>query len=80
MRKFDFKKIDAFATCKSDGNPAGYIRLNSFCDINDEDMLKIANELKGFVNEVGYMTKIGNDSYKLRYFLKEKLNFVVMQL
>ena len=24
MRKFDFKKIDAFATCKSDGNPAGY--------------------------------------------------------
>ena len=42
----------SFATCKSDGNPAGYIRLNSFDDINDEDMLKIASELKGFVSEV----------------------------
>jgi len=72
MRKFDFKKIDAFATCKSDGNPAGYIKLNSFGDINDEDMLKIASQLKGFVNEVGYVAKIDNNSYKLRYFSSER--------
>ncbi len=27
MKKLPFKKIDAFATNRSDGNPAGYINL-----------------------------------------------------
>lgn len=72
MKKFEFKKIDAFATNTSDGNPAGYIRLNSFDDINDKDMLKIANQLKGFVNEVGYVAKAEDDKYKFRYFSSER--------
>ena len=46
MKKFKFKKIDAFATEKSDGNPAGYIWLNSHSDIDDKEMLQIAKELK----------------------------------
>ena len=29
MKEFIFKKIDAFATTKSDGNPAGYMCI---CD------------------------------------------------
>ena len=33
MKEFRFKKIDAFATEKSDGNPAGYIWLNSHSDL-----------------------------------------------
>lgn len=72
MRKFDFKKIDAFTTYNSDGNPAGYIRLDSINDINDEDMLRIAKELKGFVNEIGYVSKVDNTNYKLRYFSSER--------
>lgn len=72
MRKFDFKKIDAFATESSEGNPAGYILLNSFNDILDDEMLRIAKELKGFVNEVGYMAEGDNDTYKLRYFSSER--------
>lgn len=72
MKRFDFKKIDAFATKNSDGNPAGYILLDSFCDINDEEMQKIAKELKGYVNEVGYISKTDKDTYKLRYFSSER--------
>ena len=72
MKKFDFKKIDAFATSHSEGNPAGYIRLESFSDINDEDMLQIARELKGFVNEVGYLAQVDKESYKFRYFSSER--------
>ncbi|WP_105616380.1 PhzF family phenazine biosynthesis protein [Vallitalea okinawensis] len=72
MKSFTFKKIDAFATNNSDGNPAGYISLNSFNDINDNEMLKIASQLRGYVNEVGYITKSDNRKYTLRYFSAER--------
>ncbi|PKM49696.1 MAG: PhzF family phenazine biosynthesis protein [Firmicutes bacterium HGW-Firmicutes-7] len=72
MKEFLFKKIDAFATKYSDGNPAGYILLDSFFDIEEKEMLKIAKELKGYVNEVGYMARINVDTYKLRYFSSER--------
>jgi predicted PhzF superfamily epimerase YddE/YHI9 len=47
------KKIDAFATINSGGNPAGYVLLNSADDISVDEMQHMARELKGFVNEVG---------------------------
>lgn len=72
MKTFNFKKIDAFATKNSDGNPAGYIQLSSFNEINDKEMLKIAQELKGYVNEVGYISKVDTSTYKLRYFSSER--------
>lgn len=72
MKTFNFKKIDAFATRNSDGNPAGYIQLDSFNNINDKEMLKIAQELKGYVNEVGYISKVDTNTYKLRYFSSER--------
>jgi predicted PhzF superfamily epimerase YddE/YHI9 len=53
MKEFDFKKIDAFATINSGGNPAGYVLLNSADDISVDEMQHMARELKGFVNEVG---------------------------
>jgi predicted PhzF superfamily epimerase YddE/YHI9 len=46
MKKFRFKKIDAFATQKSDGNPAGMVYLDSLDDITTDEMLRIAKELK----------------------------------
>ncbi len=72
MKRFPFKKIDAFATSGSDGNPAGYIRLDAGTDISEEEMLRIAGELKGFVNEVGFVTRTSAASFDLRYYSSER--------
>jgi len=70
MKKLRFKKIDAFTTGISSGNPAGYIYLDNDEVLNQEEMQRIALELKGFVNEVGYVSKAGDD-YKLKYYSSE---------
>ncbi|HPT21166.1 MAG TPA: PhzF family phenazine biosynthesis isomerase [Bacteroidales bacterium] len=72
MKEFSFKKIDAFATEQSDGNPAGYIALNSLTDISEHEMLRIAKEMKGYVNEVGYVAQVGARDFDLRYYSSEK--------
>lgn len=72
MRKFDFRKIDAFATEKSAGNPAGCIILDSKDSISECEMQRIARELKGFVNEVGYIFCINDVTYDLRYYSSER--------
>ena len=50
MNEYNFKKIDAFATEKSDGNPAGCVLLENLNDISEQEMLQIAKEL----SNVGY--------------------------
>ena len=72
MKEFKFKKIDAFATKYSSGNPAGYILLEKLQDISEQEMLQIAKELKGFVNEVGYVAKIAQNEFELRYYSSER--------
>jgi PhzF family phenazine biosynthesis protein len=72
MKEFSFKKIDAFASVKSGGNPAGTIHLNSPSDITSDEMLQIARELKGFVNEVGYIYKMSENQYDLKYYSSER--------
>ncbi len=72
MKRFSFKKIDAFATAGSDGNPAGYIRLDAGTDISEEEMLRIAGEMKGFVNEVGFVTRTSGTTFDLRYYSSER--------
>lgn len=72
MKTFRFKKIDAFATIKSEGNPAGYILLNSHSDILAIEMQQIAKELKGFVNEVGYVFKTSENGFDLKYYSSER--------
>lgn len=72
MKEFKFKKIDAFATVNSEGNPAGYIALDSFSDITDKEMLQIVKELKGFVNEVGYIVKMSANEFTLKYYSAER--------
>jgi PhzF family phenazine biosynthesis protein len=71
MKKLQFKKIDAFATEKSDGNPAGYIYLNSLSDITTAEMQQIARELKGFVNEVGFIAQTAEKEFSLRFYSSE---------
>ena len=72
MRTFAFKKIDAFASGGSSGNPAGAVYLNSPGDIAPEEMLRIARELKGFVSEVGFLSLPEEGAYDLRYYSSER--------
>lgn len=72
MKKFKFKKVDAFATQKSTGNPAGYVLLNSHSDISEAEMQQIAKELKGYVNEVGYVFKTSDNGFELKYYSSER--------
>lgn len=72
MREFKFKKIDAFATRESSGNPAGSIWLDSYSDISAIEMQQIANELKGFVNEVGYIYRLAENEFDLKFYSSER--------
>lgn len=72
MKEFNFKKIDAFATTNSGGNPAGYVLLNSENDISEDEMLNMAKELKGFVNEVGYVFKSSENQIDMKYYSSER--------
>jgi len=72
MKKFKFKKIDAFATTNSEGNPAGYIAIESKDSVTGDEMLKIAKELKGFVNEVGYFHRSRIGEFDIKYYSAEK--------
>jgi len=70
MKRYIFKKIDAFSAGASAGNPAGCIYLNDMSDITESDMQRIARELKGFVSEVVYLAPSGDDCL-LRYYSSE---------
>ncbi len=71
MKQFRFKKLDAFATEHSDGNPAGMITVHAFTEISAAEMQQIARELRGFVNEVGFVCRTGPDRLALRYYSAE---------
>lgn len=72
MKEFNFKKIDAFATSNSGGNPAGYVLLNAANDISVDEMQQMAKELKGFVNEVGYVFKSSENQIDMKYYSSER--------
>lgn len=71
MKRFRFKKIDAFTGAHSPGNPAGCVWLHSPDDITDGEMQEIARQMKGFVSEVAYVCPEG-DGYFLRYWSSER--------
>ena len=76
MKSFSFKKIDAFATSTSGGNPAGTVWLENDGDITQAEMQQIARELKFFVSEVGYVFPAGPDSIRLKFYSSEReVNF-----
>jgi PhzF family phenazine biosynthesis protein len=70
-KRFRFKKIDAFATVRSAGNPAAAVYPDSQ-PISPEEMQRIARELKGFVSEVGYLSRIEGGSFGLKYYSSER--------
>lgn len=72
MRAYRFKKLDAFASGHSAGNPAGVVYLDSPDEITSGDMQRIARELKGFVSEVGYVWRIDGKTFGLKYYSSER--------
>ncbi|HEY5591481.1 MAG TPA: PhzF family phenazine biosynthesis isomerase [Paludibacter sp.] len=72
MKVLNFKKIDAFAFGKSSGNPAGYISLSSAEDMTSGEMLQVAKELNGFVNEVGYVCQTAENEFNLKFYSSER--------
>lgn len=72
MRSLRFKKIDAFASHLSAGNPAAVVYLDSSEEITSGEMLQIAQELQGYVSEVGYVCPGTETDFRLRYFSAER--------
>jgi len=78
MKSYSFRKLDAFTTGASPGNPAGCITLDHPEDISAEDMQRIACELGAFVSEVVYIWATPNRdwAYELKYYSREReVNF-----
>ena len=71
-RSLRFKKIDAFASESSSGNPAAVVYLDSLEELSDAEMLQIAKEFQGIVSEVGYVSPGKDTDYRLRYFSSER--------
>jgi PhzF family phenazine biosynthesis protein len=72
MNTFRFKKIDAFTGNGSSGNPAACIYTDR--EMTVYEMLKIARELKGFVNEAVYCRPVHNEEgidFSLLYYSSE---------
>jgi PhzF family phenazine biosynthesis protein len=67
MKQFRFKKIDAFVNNTSYGNPAGYIFIDNE-NISTAEMQIIAKELKGLVNEVGFVKQHEVNELELKFF------------
>jgi len=65
MRTYQYRKIDAFTSGKSLGNPAACIYLEENQSLTDSEMLDIAKQHKGFVSEVVYCKQKSQTAYHL---------------
>ena len=70
MKTLKFKKIDAFTRGISSGNPAGYVFMSDRNYLTEKEMQKMACELKGYVNEIGFVNRVG-DEFNLKFFSSE---------
>lgn len=71
MKTPKYRKIDAFTSGSSLGNPAACIYLNSEQTLTEVEMLNIAKQHKGFVSEVVYCTEKGDSEFCLVYYSSE---------
>ncbi|MBP7176826.1 MAG: PhzF family phenazine biosynthesis protein [Thermoclostridium sp.] len=70
MRKFQYRKVDAFTSGGSSGNPAAYLHTGS-TQLTEEEMLAVAKEHKGFVSEVVFCSGSKVADMKLTYYSSE---------
>lgn len=71
MNEYNYKKIDAFTSEKSLGNPAACIYLDDGQTMDEDKMQAIARQHKGFVSEVVYCSQSSLADYKLVYYSSE---------
>ncbi len=71
MRAYNYRKMDAFTSDNSLGNPAACIYLEEGNPLSEEEMLSIAKQHKGFVSEVVYCMPMGPSSFGLTYYSSE---------
>ncbi|MDD4844835.1 MAG: PhzF family phenazine biosynthesis protein, partial [Anaerotignum sp.] len=70
MKILNFKKIDAFTKGAASGNPAGYVLMERPDALSEKEMQKLASELRGFVNEVGYVSR-KDKQFTLKFYSSE---------
>lgn len=70
MEKFTYKKVDAFTSKNSRGNPAAYLNIGGSVLTGDE-MLAVGREHKGFVSEVVFCSVSDCADVKLTYYSSE---------
>ena len=71
MKTFEYRKIDAFTSENSLGNPAACIFLQKRETLTETEMLDIAKQHKGFVSEVIYCTPKSENTFGLVYYSSE---------
>jgi PhzF family phenazine biosynthesis protein len=71
MKTFEYRKIDAFTSEKSLGNPAACVYLQVGESLTETEMLGISKQHKGFVSEVIYCTQKSENTFGLIYFSSE---------
>ena len=71
MKTLDYRKVDAFTSGNSLGNPAACIYLQEGENLTDAEMLDIAKQHKGFVSEVIYCTPEPEHTFGLVYYSSE---------
>lgn len=70
MRKFRYKKVNAFISGISKGNPAAYLMVDNDM-LTQEEMLEIGREHSGFVSEVVFCSASQIADLKLTYYSSE---------
>jgi len=71
MKTFEYRKIDAFTSGNSLGNPAACLYLSNDQILTETEMLDIAQQHKGFVSEVIYCINQSGSKFKLIYYSSE---------
>jgi len=71
MKAFEYRKVDAFTSGNSLGNPAACLYLTPEQTLTETEMLNIAKQHKGFVSEVIYCSPITKSGFKLTYYSSE---------
>lgn len=71
--KYQYKKVDAFTSETSAGNPAACIYLKEDEQLTHEQMLEIASQHAGFVSEMAFCKPLKNQdaAYEVKYYSSE---------
>lgn len=67
MKSYPYRKVDAFTSKTSRGNPAAYL-ITGKNTLSSEEMLSIGKEHKGFVSEVVFCALSDIADVKLTYY------------